>query len=254
MALLPISCEISAIAEAAEETAHDGQAAFGHAGRESVGVSSGSHDAPAVASPYAYRSTAPISALEPGQVSGVVSQFEKSVSRYATDNNGNRVVAPPQSSTFEDDSMTADRWTDRSREAEVVSIMATQTSAPESNMHVYMLGEQHPVAIARLKIRAGRRVEIEHLATHPGVQQAGTTMVEYAVNESQLNGTNGRLKLLDLRGTEGFYHALGFEEKGEDDFIYLNPSKCPEKWTKNRDTQTWSFNKLDRRGYLTEDK
>lgn len=73
-------------------------------------------------------------------------------------------------------------------------------------------------------------------------------MIEKAVNESQARGQNGQIYLMSLNSaSDGFYKNLGFtDDQGE---LKLNPSES-ELWSQK--DGTWSLNKNEGTGYLTE--
>jgi hypothetical protein len=201
---------------------------------------SASSSAPTTMPSYDYAKSAPISYLPASEAKVAIKNFENSIQSYyppekrsgVRDTNGN-----PESIS---------RWDSRA-----LSSMGQSRSSYDhagDPAHVYNF-DGTPVGILKMRHSAGES-RIDSLTTHPGTSQVGETMIEHAVNESQKNNNGGVLGLYTTSASRGFYEKLGFTQVGGS--MVLNPSKHPDIWTSNEDTQTWALKQLDGRGYLSK--
>ncbi len=151
---------------------------------------------------------------------------------------------------------------DVSRDFEMDARLAQQSemrvpgnsSSPSDHFFAYQLGDT-PVALMSVRQHPDRTT-VENLTTHPGSKGAGETMMERAVNNSDIANHQGVLYLKSLMGSEGFYDKLGFQRTPEatDDEIQmkLNPS-ASQHWIKKKDG-TWSLSENKRKNYLRSDE
>lgn len=93
---------------------------------------------------------------------------------------------------------------------------------------------------------------VSELVTHPGTSEAGKTMIEKAVNESQDKGNNGVIHLVSLNeASTKFYRSLDFKTlKGKR--MELTPSES-HLWSQGNDGK-WSLKELEDSGYLEKNE
>ena len=93
------------------------------------------------------------------------------------------------------------------------------------------------VAVGVMELFAGSApIYVANLVCHPGADQAGGIMIEYAVNYGQKNLSDPRLELHALNeDARQAYLALGFFSVApEGASMYLDPKNC-NKWTQLSD-------------------
>lgn len=242
--------------------------------QEQEGISSSAQAHQKNSVPFAYSKESPVKELtDEEQIKAVVTQFNESVEQYATDKDGKSISAPPSQYKMKndprklspayqqqrkDDKAAAAKWNQRSSDSRVIATDVQRSSVrdqqrynpdnpTETRTFSYDLGGHRSAAVMSLQ-HDGNSTQLKSLASHPSTSGAGETMIEKAVNESQARGQNGQIYLMSLNSaSDGFYKNLGFtDDQGE---LKLNPSES-ELWSQK--DGTWSLNKNEGTGYLTE--
>lgn len=136
-----------------------------------------------------------------------------------------------------------ERWNDRINSTK---LMLGLSFSSELVVEYRVAGE--PVGIMALMKMDGRAY-VADLVTHPGSEQAGGILMEYAVRQSQNWGSAGKLELyaLDEEALVA-YQALGFRRKAAaSKEMTLTPADCPGVWAKVGGA-TWTLVKYQNTG------
>jgi N-acetylglutamate synthase-like GNAT family acetyltransferase len=227
----------------------------------------------------------PVKEVNSQDLGSVIDGFRASVGKYYKDKDGKQVSAPPlplpqkaegsvsnrSSRTIEGPTpypltqkdrlqlphapseFEAVGWNNRGirsrRLAQAAKVPLTQEHTQLSR---YDLGNGETAAIMNLHHRnddIGQFTTIETLATHPGTQGVGTTMVEHAVNVSEAAGQQGNIVHVNAvsEESESFFRSQGFT--GGAKFLKLDPSKEKDLWTKK--DGKWALKKNEGKKYGT---
>lgn len=137
-----------------------------------------------------------------------------------------------------------ERWNDRINSTQ---LMLGVNFSSELVVEYRVAGE--PVGIMALAKNVNSRAYVGDLVTHPGSEQAGGILMEYAVRQSQSWGTAGKLELYALNDEALVaYQALGFRPKAAaSKEMTLTPADCPGLWAKVGGT-TWTLVKYQNAG------
>jgi hypothetical protein len=202
--------------------------------------------------PFQYSKAAPITEVRPEELPAVAQAFSGGIGQYATDHQGQPVSAPASQ-----DASLAERWTERSQDAQEIGKSIRMQGARNTaampgiessgtKTYSYNIGDDLSAALMTLK-HGQSETELEYLATHPGTSGAGKTMIEKAVNESQAAGNRGDLKLSsDSDASDGFYQSMGFQF-GNDGYMRLKPGEN-ELWS--QENGKWGLKQHQDDGYL----
>lgn len=189
----------------------------------------------------------PVTEIPHEDIEDVVNNFAASISDYYGP------ASLPHSEGSQDGSVSPEKELDaRHNEAITVAAFmkrgAKQAAGSGGNYQAfkYDLGGGHTAAVMGLTHIIGDTqsetgTEISELATHPGTEGAGKTMIEKAANES-INA-DGELTVRSFPSSESFYSGVGFkrtaqnkDRMSEDEPIHmhLNPTES-DKWSKAED-------------------
>jgi hypothetical protein len=220
-------------------------------------------------SPFEYSQQSPVKEVDPEHVKAIAQIYSEGIGEYATDKDG-ALMKPPKSKRIRLDPRRsadkknlkglAERWNRRSADAQELGHRIGVRGSSEYQFtgrvdagsgrtptFAFELAGK-PAAMMLLK-QSQNETEVATLSTHPGTSGAGETMIERAVNESQVAGHNGEVSLTSLNhASTKFYESLGFKQQGSE--MKLKPAERSDLWSQK--DGTWTLNKHENHGYLSE--